>query len=98
MRNGQWVKFMCKAPPEAHRAKDGKVVGIYANASTDPLNRSRVIPARIALVNSVGGNIRIEGKRLTVRPDEVTELEAVTSRDDIPEARIKDNPTWNPRA
>ncbi len=96
-RSGQWVKFTGSFK-DAHYSKDGKVVGIYLKASTDPVTM-RAHAAYIAVVDEKGNNLTVivDGQPIQIKvvPNQPG-LEAILHRGDIPAARIANNPDWQP--
>ena len=105
-RPGQWVKFIGngKCFEDAHRAKDGKIVGIYRKAFMGDQN-TRAFPDHIVVVTPTGENlmVTVHGHTFPVQmhPGQPG-LVPITDRDDIPLKRIegllKENPDWQPQA
>lgn len=98
-RPGQWVKFDGQGRGEfqgALKAADGKIVGIYQPADHGVV----LIPASITPVTPTGENLDMKqgGMVIPVRVGpQQPGLVPVTSRDDIPYARIKHLPSnWQP--
>ncbi len=100
-RSGQWVKFNAihsQLFADAHRAQDGKIVGIYRKESTDAAT-GMFLPAAIAVVKSNGDNVDliVDGRVVplmvaTSQPG----LAPVLDKADIPAARLANNPGWKP--
>jgi hypothetical protein len=113
MRAGQWCKFAAPDFPEAHHAADGKVVAIYRPAHLDPITRE-FVPELLHVVDEDGHNLQavfVEldpvtkkklGRKLQdvrLSPADVTGLEGIGDRADIPAARLATAPPeWQPTA
>lgn len=103
MRNGQWVMFSCRElwAVDAHRARNGKVVGIgqdgvqYGGEQGNPFI-AVVAPSGENLTMNINGQIR----NIQVHPDQPG-LAPVTDRRDLPLERVKKalavNPNWQPQ-
>lgn len=94
LRPGAWVKFIGNAPEfeHAHRARDGKVVGIVVGAGPDSTG-SFIAADYIAVVDEVGDNLVFgypQGyENVRVRPGEVDGLEYADRMYDAPYERVK---------
>lgn len=96
-RPGQWVKFNLKVNG-AHRSRDGLTVGIYRKAYVDALGQA--VPEAIVPVTPSGENILVvvggTPVPLAYPLNQLPGLVPVLSRDDVPAARIKNSPDWQP--
>ena len=101
MRDGQWCVWNADVPG-AHKARNGKVVGVFHLGRRARLSEEKSVelPDLVIPVNAIGEGIPAgQGLgNLSFFPKDCRDLEPVTDKRDIPEARLKGVPdTWQPR-
>lgn len=103
-RNGQWVLFNCdRELADAHRAADGRYVGIYQHAGEDIHGKPH--PEAVIPVQSDGCNIRVPNAKtlsfdlVQLPPAQVRDLAPLLETSDMPPGRLQTVAEgWTPRA
>jgi hypothetical protein len=98
-RHGQWIKFETPAGTSeeyiagAHKAKDGKLVGIYQKGTTDTFNET--VDAHVVIVKSDGTDVMFfdgtKVNRSVFAPHALINAEPLLDNNDLPPGRVVRN-------